>query len=151
MLLIIGYGNTLRTDDGVGTVVASALSSQFHSDTTQVITAHQLTPELAEPISHASLAVFIDAGEGMAAGSVACRAVVPAAASGAFTHNVTPESLLAVAHDLYGSEPRGLLISIGGEAFDFGAEFSPVLRAALPEITTQVFRLIEDNRMAHHA
>jgi hydrogenase maturation protease len=48
--LIIGYGNPLREDDGVGWQVADQLLKNSEGSI-KVLTAHQLTPELAEPIS----------------------------------------------------------------------------------------------------
>ena len=52
MTLIIGYGNPLRTDDGIGIVIAEAIGG---------IGLQQLKPELAEPISRAKHLVLIDA------------------------------------------------------------------------------------------
>lgn len=142
MLLVIGYGNPLRSDDGIGPVIVKALEARARSTALRIITAHQLTPELAEPISRASMAVFVDACEGMHAGIVACQTVKSEASDGAFTHNVTPESLLAAAQKLYGRSPAGLLVSITGESFEYGTEFSPSLNCAIPHITEQIIGLI---------
>src|SRR2546421_12899232 len=85
--LVIGYGNPLRTDDGVGWQVAQQLATDL-ADDVDVIGTHQLTPELAEPISRAGLVVFVDAGVGGEPGHVGCRLIAPAGdGTMAFSHD----------------------------------------------------------------
>ena len=58
--LVIGYGNTLRTDDAVGPRAADVVRSwSLPGVTALAIT--QLTPELAELLSAVRLAIFVDA------------------------------------------------------------------------------------------
>ena len=67
-VLVIGYGNALRSDDGVGPAVASALSSDVRAFGLTVLQRHQLTPDLAPEFAAAwvsAAAVF-----GLAAGSL---------------------------------------------------------------------------------
>ena len=59
-LLVIGYGNELRGDDGVGPRVARAVSDWRLPGVT-ALAVHQLAPELAEPLSLSDAAVFVDA------------------------------------------------------------------------------------------
>ncbi len=63
-VLVIGYGNTLRGDDGVGQLVAVAVS-KWQLPGVIALERHQLTAELAEPLSRAAIAIFVD--------SQACR------------------------------------------------------------------------------
>ncbi|MFN8530147.1 MAG: hydrogenase maturation protease [Anaerolineae bacterium] len=104
--LVIGYGSPLRSDDTIGPRAATALG-ELHPDW-DVITAVQLTPELAEPISRAARVIFIDAAVGEPPGAVRCEAVVPAALEHGFTHHATPSSLLASAAELYNRAPDAL-------------------------------------------
>lgn len=143
MLLIIGYGNPLRSDDAVGQHVTWALAERLPPGRVLVVTAHQLTPELAEGISHADTVIFIDAREGGQPGDIQKEVVVPAHPTAAFSHHVSPASLLAASQSLYGSVPSGILISIAGESFEFGTELSPTLSAQFDLITEQVLRLIQ--------
>lgn len=142
MLLVIGYGNPLRSDDGIGQVVVKALEARVRSTALRIITTHQLTPELAEPISRAAMTIFVDACEGEQPGAVACQTVAAETMTGAFTHNVTPASLLSAAQELYGRAPAGLIVSITGASFDYGTAFSPHLTSAIPHITEQIIGLI---------
>ena len=59
--LIIGYGNPLRSDDAFGWHASRLLAQVLTGQDVDVITCHQLTPELAEQLSRCRRAVFIDA------------------------------------------------------------------------------------------
>jgi len=57
---IIGYGNTLRGEDGFGVEVAQKLADKALKDT-KVIELFQLTPELSLELLDASEIIFVDA------------------------------------------------------------------------------------------
>lgn len=137
MTLVIGYGSSLRTDDRLGPYLARKLGYRWNA-----ITRTQLTPELVEPVGQAKRVVIIDACIGETPGEVACERVVPLSTNGAFTHNVTPTSLLAAAHELYGAEPEVILITVTGASFDYGCSFSPQIRIRLPQIIERVDEII---------
>ena len=59
-VLVIGYGNTLRGDDGIGPAVAGEID-RLAVPGVRVIVVHQLTPELAADLAACRRAVFIDA------------------------------------------------------------------------------------------
>jgi hydrogenase maturation protease len=138
-ILIIGIGNTLRGDDGVGIAAAESLEQSLSADAARIIATHQLLPELAEPISRCDLVLFIDADATLAAGEHRLTAIEPAASNGrAMGHHQSPAGLLRMALELYGRCPRAQLHSIGGE--DFGCRIglsdqaSAGLKKALAEI-----------------
>ncbi len=137
MILIIGYGNPLRSDDAIGQHLVRLLERRLRGSV-EVFTAYQLTPELVEPVSHARLVIFIDARVGETPGTMIQEIVEPAADAGAFTHNVSPGTLLGAAKTLYGATPKGILISIAGAVFDYGSELSPELNRLLPALADQV-------------
>jgi hydrogenase maturation protease len=128
-VLIIGYGNPLRGDDGLGYRAAERIPG--------AIAVHQLTPELMDPISRADRVVFLDASAEGVPGEIRRRALVPAA-SGAFTHHATPEGLLAGALELYGRCPEATLITVTGASFELSESLSPEVQAALEEILRSV-------------
>ncbi len=136
MLLVIGYGNPLRSDDGVGQHVAEQFAARTNGrQDVEILALHQLAPELAEPISRAHLVIFVDASADTTPGFVLYRTVTPTRAQGnTFTHNTSPEGLLAGARDLYGACPEGLLITIGGASFELGETLSAPVQKALPEV-----------------
>ena len=132
--MIIGYGNPLRSDDGFGWHASRLLAQALAGQDVEVITCHQLTPELAEPLSKCRRAVFIDADAQGKPGEIHCRAIPPQnPASPAFTHTCTPSGLLASARQLYGHRPRAIVITVSAQTFEFGDALSPVVSAALPK------------------
>jgi len=138
--LIIGYGNRLRGDDGLGPAAAERIAEMVSPDEAQVIIAHQLTPELAEDISEARLAVFIDASVEVAPGEIArCELEVAAdEEAGPTTHHVSPRGLLITADALYGRSPEGVMFSVGAASLDFGEVLSEEVAAALPQLLAHV-------------
>ncbi|MBI1296634.1 hydrogenase maturation protease [bacterium] len=141
--LIVAYGNPLRGDDGVGWQAAILLAREL-KDQVQVLTRHQLTPELAETLSEASRVIFIDAAAQGPAGEVHCRAVERTGelAAQPFTHHVAPADLLTAAHTLYGHAPTGYLITVNGGSFGYTETLSPAVEAALPGVLTQVREIV---------
>jgi hydrogenase maturation protease len=143
MPLIIGCGSLVRTDDGVGQSMALALSERIAG--AEAIRCTQLTPELAEPISRADAVIFIDASAEGEPGSIRLTALEPEHNGGAFTHHVTPSSLLGAAADLYGSAPPAYLIAVAGWSFDYGAALSPQMEAILPALVDRAQAWIESD------
>ena len=142
-MLIIGYGNPLRTDDAIGQRMAQIMAQRFDDNHVRMITAYQLTPELMEPISQARFVVFMDARVGAIPGEVMWEDVEPETGGGAFTHHVSPGTLLGAAHDLYGAAPAGILISIVGADFEYGSELSAAFNKMLPDLAAQLESIIK--------
>ncbi len=142
-VLVIGYGNPLRGDDGVGWHVAEQLAKENNHDHVEILTRHQLTPELAEPISCAARVIFIDAATNETSGKISCQWIKPEAmASTSFSHDCDPSSLLTIAQQLYGRHPEAVLLTIAGESFDHAERLSPVVLDKLPTLLQKVRELI---------
>jgi len=144
--LVIGIGNSLRQDDGVGWHLAEALAARVEAGALaelEVLAVQQLTPELVEPIAAAGAVVLVDAvitaaGAGPAGlEPLRLEPLHPAGASGPapLTHHATPGALLALAMALHGTGPPAwqLLIPIAATATGFGEELSPGASARLAE------------------
>ena len=132
--LIVGYGNALRGDDGAGFLAAELLRDRIHRPDIEILSQHQLLPELMEPISRASRVIFIDASVSGRAGKVHRIPLRPAPACARFTHHATPENLLAGAQSLYGHTPEATLYVIPGRNFQVGQELTPSVRRAVNEL-----------------
>ena len=76
-VLIVGYGNPLRSDDGVGWHAAETLAADPRLEGAHVLTVHQLPPELAVELGEATLAVLVDARMGEPPGSISVTHVAP--------------------------------------------------------------------------
>jgi hydrogenase maturation protease len=143
-VLIIGYGNPLRGDDALGWRVTERLRELIQDPEIEILTVHQLMPELMEALSEAGLAIFVDAGEGPEPGAVTERAIEGRLASGAaFTHHATPEALLAGAQTLYGRAAPGVMFSVAAADFSLGAELSPAVSARVEEVVERILRRVK--------
>lgn len=141
-VLVIGYGNPLRGDDGFGWHVAQSLCQDEAGGALEVIACHQLTPELAELVSRVRLAIFIDAELGEVPGQFSCQAVEPRPGfTTSFSHQLDPPTLLAWAQSLYGTCPPAALLCVTGQSFAHEEELSPAMRAALPAVQAKVREL----------
>ena len=164
MILIVGYGNPLREDDGVGGRVVeeverlkaegrrlndSGESSIFSFESVEAVAYHQLMPELAEAISHAERVIFVDAAAGDPPGVITVRPIqaVPPQ-PGAFTHHVDPAGLLAYAELLYGRSPTAFLVTINADRMGYEETLSPTIEAALPDLVSQIEQLADVNRQS---
>jgi hydrogenase maturation protease len=134
--LIIGYGNALRGDDGAGFLVAELLREKIQNPEIEILSEHQLMPELMEPISRSAHVIFIDASVSGRAGKVNRIVLRPAPSCSRYTHHVTPESLLAGAQSLYGHTPKATLYTIPGRFFETGDELTPSVRRAVNDLVS---------------
>jgi hydrogenase maturation protease len=143
-ILVVGYGNPLRRDDGAGARAAQELADRWPESAMHVEISHQLLIEQAAALAEADYVVFIDAAKGPAPGTVRWRAVSPGSPdSGSMTHFLTPETLLGASRQLYGRCPEAALVSIDGADFGLGEELSPLVLSALPQAVAQAERLIQ--------
>jgi len=145
-VLVIGYGNPGRQDDGLGPALAEAVERLCIPDVT-VEAEYQLTVEDAATVALHRYVVFADA-------SVAGREpfffsrVPPATHTSFSTHSLEPEAVLALGRDLFQADTKGYALGIRGYRFnEFGEALSDEgqqnLAAALhfivPLLTTRTF------------
>jgi len=140
-LLVIGYGNELRGDDGVGIRVAGAVEDMDLSGV-QVLACHQLTPELAEPVSEARMVVFVDAAVD-GAPEVQMRELKPAETGQIMAHVADPRTLLVLERDLFGHCPPAWWLTIPVERIDFSGNLSPLANRGLQNALARIQALAE--------
>jgi hydrogenase maturation protease len=137
--LVIGYGNPLRGDDGLGWQVADCLAKVVADEKTKILAVHQLTPELAEPISNSDLVIFVDASYEGDPGSWRSEAIAPSSEiSNALAHYFTPVGLLGYAYAIFKARPRSLLVSVAALTFDCGDKLSPKIETVIPDIVQYI-------------
>ena len=138
--LVIGYGNTLRGDDGVGPAAAAAVEAWRRADL-RVISCHQLGPELAAPISAARRVIFVDAAAG-GPGPVQVRALEPQETREVATHSADPRAVLGLAKAAFGGCPPAWWVTIPVGGMEFGEELSVPAREGLSAALDQIRRLL---------
>ncbi len=138
-ILVVGYGNPSRKDDGVGLWVASRLSYFYRNCSfVEVRILHQLVPELIEDLCCRRYVVFIDAA------SKSCfvkdsledkkgwfiRGLYPKNEYYFSCGKCTPEHLLFLSDLVYSRLPtRSWIVSVKAEDFSFGSGLTELTRS----------------------
>jgi hydrogenase maturation protease len=139
--LILACGNPLRGDDAVALHLTCSIREQLAGPELVVHTAQQWTPELAEPLSHCDLAIFLDASSRFSPGFVHCEAITPylGESHALLTHSCNPALLLLMSRQLYGRVPKhSYLLTVGAQSFAFSFSLSSVVQRAIPEALSRI-------------
>ena len=142
-LLVIGYGNSLRRDDGAGLVFAQSLIDRWRAagHVVEIITAHQLNPELAEDIaqSGAGTVLFVDAAvtDNPQNAQIKLTKIWSADLSPSLGHHLDPAAVLLYAKQLYGYEGTAWTASIPGFDWAHGEGLSDHCRRLIDEYVSQ--------------
>ena len=123
-VLIIGYGNPGRCDDGLGPALAARLAELDLSGVT-VETNYQLNVEDAQAVAEHDVAVFIDACL-CSPPPFFLRELEPRTGTLEFTtHSLAPEGVMGLAQDVFQADTRGFALAVRGYDFHaFGEELS---------------------------
>ena len=140
-LLVIGYGNTLRQDDGVGPRVAG-LVADLELPGVEALACAQLSPEHADAVARAHTVVFVDAQWGDT-GPVRLRRLTPGKSAQVTTHAVEPRTLLALAREVYGRAPHAWMLTLPARNMDFGEELSEVARLGIDDALRVLDRFVQ--------
>jgi hydrogenase maturation protease len=143
-LLIIGYGNTLRRDDGVGPKAAEAIAA-LDLPNVRSLACPLLTPELAESVSQARTVIFVDAAVD-APREVQLRLLAPAESSQIMAHAASPATLLALARDVFGHAPEARWLTIPVEDLGIGEELSPLAQRGFEDAVEAVKKCAVEQR-----
>jgi len=148
--LVIGVGNLLRTDDGVGIHVIKALSDLHPGVDT--LDAAMGSVEILEAMRGYDLAVIVDAIEtGAEPGTVFRVNLTHGEEPPVVTHSHGTDLIttLQLGRQLYGEEMPGEIILLAVEAEDtttIGDEPTPRVRAAVQETIKTILALVETSR-----
>ena len=123
-MLVIGYGNPGRLDDGLGPAFAERIEA-LGLPGVAVESNYQLNIEDAELVSRHETVVFADASVDAAEpfGFHALQRKDPQV--GFSSHSISAESLLGLAGELFSATPQAYALAIRGHEFDaFGERLS---------------------------
>ena len=139
-VLIIAYGNPMRSDDGLAWRAADQLDGKFSSGDVEIFRLHQLAPEIAEAASRSHAVIFVDAAcaPGSSPGDLWLASVLRNEEAPRFSHQLSPSAVMALAHRLYDATPRAFSLTLAGQNFEHGEELSPVVSRALPELVAEI-------------
>lgn len=138
-LLVIGYGNTLRGDDGVGVRVAEAVAA-LQLPGVRALTCHQLAPEDAERVSQAARVVFVDAAAAGGSG-LQVLTLAPDDTTQLMAHAADPRTVLALAREIFGHAPEAWALTIPAIQMGFSEELTPQARQGLDQAVAWIREL----------
>lgn len=148
-VLVIGYGNPGRCDDGLGVALAERVEAMAIPGV-DIAVRHQLNVEDAEDVARHETVVFVDACL-CAPPPFALREVEPREGTLEFTtHSLAPEGVLGLAHKLFGAATRGYSMGVRGYDFhDFGEELTRDATANLEAAATFLAEALQPGAPLH--
>lgn len=128
-VLIFGYGNLGRQDDGLGiefterfanSKLAASLSTHIAVDSN-----YQLNIEDALLISEFDVVLFIDASlQNKTLTPYGIRRLAPINVMGISSHSMSPATVLSFCQNLYNKRPRCYLLTLPGYEWEFKQEIT---------------------------
>jgi hydrogenase maturation protease len=150
-ILVYGYGNPGRQDDGLGPAMVDRLEAEpipgVATDSN-----YQLQVEDAMAVSESDTVIFVDASVSGDAPFV-WSSLEPERGAAFTTHAVSPGSVLALCRDLYGRSARAYVLAIRGFGWEFTEGLTPMaernleaayrfMRERIDELLTQESRVM---------
>lgn len=149
--LVLGIGNTLLSDEGVGVHVAHSLQGRLPaSDELEILDGGTLSFTLAVPIENADALIVVDAAQLKSAPGT--LQVFEGAEMDAFlrgnrrssVHEVSLNDLMSIAM-LAGHWPeKRALVAIQPEKVDWGDAPTPSVQSVIPEACRKIEGLLEE-------
>jgi hydrogenase maturation protease len=140
-LLVLGCGNELRGDDGVGPRIANTVE-EWNMPGVRGIAVAAWAPDLADEIADSAAVLFVDAvGD---ADRVALSRIQATEEATVLSHCGGPAELLALAVALTGCQPDAWLLAVPASDFDYGIRLTPSAQRGVTEALLQIRTWIAD-------
>lgn len=141
--LVIGYGNSLRNDDGIGMRVAEIVAS-WHLPQVRSLFLHQLTPELTAELAQVDLAIFVDACQAFDTNTIKLDRLKPSNAINFNSHFSDPRALLSLTQALFGECPQAWWVIVPGVNFELGDRLSSIAEQGIFQALSQIKSLLSE-------
>ncbi|HQP10359.1 MAG TPA: hydrogenase maturation protease [Candidatus Omnitrophota bacterium] len=141
-ILLIGYGNVGKSDDGLGPALAEEISRQ-NFEGVAVESNYLLTVEDASKVAEYDVAIFADASV-KGDEPFTFKPILSAQTVQTFSsHSIDPAIVLGLARDLFKAKTKGYVLVIRGYEFDeFGEQLSSRAQDNLLEAEAFLSRLL---------
>jgi len=123
--VVIGYGNRLRQDDGLGCRAAELLDRMAPPGGVRILECRQLMPELAVQLEGAPVVIFLDAALDLEPGAVVAKRI-SAENQMVWLHDLSPAQLTGLIEVLTGTTRPVFQITGGVSQTGFGEHLTPV-------------------------
>ncbi len=149
-VVLIGFGNPGRLDDGLGPALA-ALIERMNLPGVTVESDYQLCLEDAETVSRHDVAIFADA-DTSGPEPFSFRRLEPARSLTFSTHSLRPAAVLGLARQLFDAQTEGYILGIRGYAFnEYMESLSEPARANLTAAAAFLERICREGCFAEAA
>lgn len=139
-ILVLGYGNPGRQDDGLGPAMANVIETWALPGVT-VESDYQLNIEHAAALAQHEIVLFIDASLEAPAPFALNR--IASSRTIAFTsHSVAPESVLAICEDHLGGAPEAWVLGIRGYQYELAEGLTPQAQENFEKAGAYIYTLI---------
>ncbi len=148
-VLVYGYGNPGRQDDGAGIALADELEAWALTAERPWLTFdrnYQLNAEDALEASGHDVVIFLDASRDQDE-PFQFTAIGPSDSVSFSTHAMSPESVLALCRDLYGERPAARLLTIRGYSWEPNEAMTARARGNLDAAKAWLTPLLEDPQL----
>lgn len=139
--LVIGYGNSLRSDDGIGIEMATVIA-RWHLPGVRSLALHQLTPELAAELALVDLAIFVDAYAAELGNETKILQIKPSSSIDFRSHFSDPRALLSLTQALYSRCPKAWWILVPGIDFQLGDFLTPTAQQGIEQASNTIKNLL---------
>ena len=137
--LLIGIGNSGRSDDGLGWAFLDRIQQEAAFDG-RIEYRYQLQVEDAALISDMGHVIFVDSYNGELPNGFQLTRCEPLSEFAFTTHVLPPGAVLSICRDLYGRVPRADALMIQGTSWDLHIGMSPAAEGRLED----ALRFFED-------
>lgn len=150
-VLVYGYGNPGRLDDGLGPALARDLTRRQFGSGVTIESGYQLAIEDAALVAEQDIVVFADADR-TCREPFELRRLRPSHEAAFSTHALAPGVLLGLAHEHFGCRTMGFVLGIRGYEFnEFGEKLSPRAQHNLEAAADHMDRVLRDGSLANAA
>jgi len=146
-ILIIGIGNTGRSDDGLGWKFAEK-SEELFRDGCDIEYRYQLQVEDAELISHYDTVIFADAIDNELQKGFSFVKCEPGSEYFFSSHIQSPEAILYLSKTVFGKSPEAFLLKLQGMEWGMKTQLSEVAEKNLKMATSFLKGRMENK--THH-
>lgn len=144
-ILIYGYGNPGRQDDGLGPVFVKKMQEWVTENRLANIfleSNYQLNIEDSLQLSEMDSAIFVDAskfGPAFRLKKLTAKKYYPIS-----THSISPEVLIYLCKELYNKKPKVNILTIKGHKWDIGEGISAQAEVNLKKALSQIKNLLHN-------
>jgi hydrogenase maturation protease len=154
-ILLYGYGNPSRQDDGLGIFCIQEIEKYFAGTYLEKLISYEYNYQLnIEDILHLlnyDLIIFADSSDEAELAEYTFSKLKPAHYSHFSTHHMSPAALLKLLEQLYGKHANAWLLRIKGYEWELNEEMTTDAKANLRKAMKMLSHLLPDYKdLIHH-